>query len=88
MNTHELIFVSVPSWNSVIGFPPEDIVKLERNYYRLQKVISDIDYWNYFTYFYSDVLDGHRATSFSALWHFDQAWRELDRLRRKAGIRK
>lgn len=73
-------FIWVNITGGVIGFSPEEIVAFEVGYRQISRWV---EYWDYFNFVFAhDLFEGQEATGFSALWHDDEAWRELERLHR------
>ena len=77
MSTQDYIWVRSTT-GTVIGFPPEDIARFEREYDSL--VYLGIDRWEYFSFIFRDELNGQRVTGYSTLWHFEAAWNKLEEL--------
>lgn len=66
----------------VIGLEPVEIAEYEKSYQIMRQIASQTDYWDYFNWCFARCLDGNRASGFSALWHYEKAWKKLDELRR------
>ncbi len=82
-SAHDYIYVS--TWSMVIGFEPEDIIEFEKELASFTHP-EIVPYWSFFNWVFRDELRGHEATCFSSLWRFDEPWKELNRLRREAGL--
>ena len=58
----QTLWVDVGS--SYIGFSPERIAEFERELNGVRQVLPNVEYWDYFNWYFSDLLHGKYAVGY------------------------